>query len=180
MANQTNMDHDAHDAVDVPSGSAFHAAAISIYGSRRPCSAPCRIISTKHYRKVYEEEDAVRRSRPSAAPKRRKSASALCAGKQNPDGITDNVSKKKIRQQESELRKRRCQRLFGEVKKNPVPESEVAASGDYLGDAIKPLLKTATASFGITALNELQQLHNKNLWLKTDSLLGVMEHINKR
>ena len=28
-------------------------------------------------------------------------------------------------------------------------------------DKIKPLLRSATASFGITALNELQQLYNK-------------------
>ncbi|MFR7741938.1 MAG: hypothetical protein ACLU3I_00485 [Acutalibacteraceae bacterium] len=44
-------------------------------GSRRPCSAPPRtMILTKHYRKVYDEEDAVRAGtgKLSAAPKRRK------------------------------------------------------------------------------------------------------------
>ena len=46
---------------------------------------------------------------------------------------------------------------------------------------IKPLLKSATASFGITALNELQQLHNKKS-LAEDGAFAVetLEYINKR
>ena len=36
-----------------------------------------------------------------------------------------------------------------------------------LHDKIKPLLKYATASFGITAFNELQNFTTENLWLKT-------------
>lgn len=48
-------------------------------------------------------------------------------------------------------------------------------------DKIKPLLKTATASFGITALNELQQLHNgKSLVEDGQFAIEVMEHINKK
>ena len=49
------------------------------------------------------------------------------------------------------------------------------------GDKIKPLLKTATASFGITALNDLQELYNgKSLVEDGQFALEVMEHINKR
>ena len=48
-------------------------------------------------------------------------------------------------------------------------------------DKIKPLLKTATASFGITALNELQQLHNKKSLVEDGQFaIEVMEHINKK
>ena len=50
-----------------------------------------------------------------------------------------------------------------------------------LNDKIKPLLKAATASFGITALNELQQLYNgKSLVEDGQFALEVLEFINKR
>ena len=48
-------------------------------------------------------------------------------------------------------------------------------------DRIKPLLKSATASFGITAFNELQQLHNKKSLVEDGAFaLEVLEYINKR
>ena len=48
-------------------------------------------------------------------------------------------------------------------------------------DKIKPLLRMATASFGITALNELQQLYNgKSLVEDGDFALEVMRHINDK
>ena len=56
--------------------------------------------------------------------------------------------------------------------------------GAYMGhlkpsDKIEPLLKYATASFGITALNELQQLHNgKSLVEDGEFALEVMRYIN--
>ena len=51
----------------------------------------------------------------------------------------------------------------------------------HLGDKIKPLLKSATASFGITALNELQQLYNgKSIAEDGQFALEVMEHINAK
>ncbi len=59
--------------------------------------------------------------------------------------------------------------------------------GGFLGgnlkltDKIKPLLKSATASFGFTALNELQELYNgKSLVEDGEFAVSVMEHINKR
>ena len=49
------------------------------------------------------------------------------------------------------------------------------------GDKIKPVLKSATASFGITALNELQELYNgKSLVEDGQFALEVMEYINKK
>ena len=48
-----------------------------------------------------------------------------------------------------------------------------------LTDKIKPLLKYATASFGITALNELQELYNgKSLVEDGQFALDVLEYIN--
>lgn len=55
--------------------------------------------------------------------------------------------------------------------------------GGHLGlnDKIEPLLKSATASFGITALNELQELYNgKSLVEDGEFALEVMNYINKR
>lgn len=50
-----------------------------------------------------------------------------------------------------------------------------------LSDKIKPLLKSATASFGITALNELQELYNgKSLVEDGQFALEVLEYINNR
>ena len=50
-----------------------------------------------------------------------------------------------------------------------------------LHDKIKPILKTATASFGITAFNELQQLYNgKSLVEDGQFALEVLEHINNK
>ncbi len=66
---------------------------------------------------------------------------------------------------------------------NPLAYCEGGFYGGHLGihDKIKPLLKSATASFGITALNELQQLHNKKSLVEDGEFaLEVMEYINKK
>lgn len=48
-------------------------------------------------------------------------------------------------------------------------------------DKIKPLLKYATASFGITAFNELQMLYNKKSLVQDGQFaLNVLEYINKK
>lgn len=50
-----------------------------------------------------------------------------------------------------------------------------------LSDKIKPILKSATASFGITALNELQMIYNgKSLVEDGAFAVEVLEHINKK
>lgn len=66
---------------------------------------------------------------------------------------------------------------------NPLAYCEGGFLGGNLGlhDKIKPLLKSATASFGITALNELQELYNgKSLVEDGQFALEVMEHINEK
>ena len=100
-------------------------AAISIYWiAQAVFGAVQDYFLTKHYRKVYEEEDAVKQE---IAAKRRaeeaeKERQRALRREQNPDGITDNVSKKKIRQQEKEAAEKAAKAY--EARKNPVQESE--------------------------------------------------------
>lgn len=74
---------------------------------------------------------------------------------------------------------------LGEMKAstNPLMYCEGGFYGGHLkpSDKIKPILKPMTASFGITALNELQELYNKKS-IREDGqfALEVMEYINKR
>ncbi len=66
---------------------------------------------------------------------------------------------------------------------NPLAYCEGGFYGGHLkySDRIAPLLKASTASFGITALNELQELHNKKSIAQDGQFaLEVMEYINKK
>ena len=100
-------------------------AAISIYWiAQAVFGAVQDYFLTKHYRKIYDEEDAVKQE---LAAKRRgeeaeKVRQRALRREQNPDGITDNVSKKKIRQQEKEAAEKASREY--EARKNPVQESE--------------------------------------------------------
>ncbi len=65
---------------------------------------------------------------------------------------------------------------------NPLAYCEGGFYGGHLGihDKIKPLLRSATASFGITALNELQQLYNKRSLVQDGEFaIKTLEHINE-
>lgn len=73
---------------------------------------------------------------------------------------------------------------LGEMKasSNPLAYTEGGFLGGHLNihDKIQPLLKSATASFGITALNELQQLYNqKSLVEDGQFALDTLKHINE-
>ena len=100
-------------------------AAISIYWiAQAVFGAVQDYFLTVHYRKVYDEEDAVKQE---LAAKRRaeeaeKERQRALRRELNPDGITDNVSKKKVRQQEKEAAEKAARAY--EAKKNPVQESE--------------------------------------------------------
>lgn len=66
---------------------------------------------------------------------------------------------------------------------NPVGFCEGGFYGGHLkpSDKIKPLLKAMTISFGITALNELQELYNSKSLVQDGAFaLEVMEHINHK
>ncbi len=74
---------------------------------------------------------------------------------------------------------------LGEMRASTNPLAYCAGGfyGGHLGihDKIKPLLKAATASFGITALNELQELHNgKSLVEDGQFAIDTLQHINDK
>ena len=74
---------------------------------------------------------------------------------------------------------------LGEMKAstNPLAYCEGGFYGGKLNpdDKIKPLLKAATASFGITALNELQELYNGRSLVEDGAFaLEVMDYINEK
>ena len=79
----------------------------------------------------------------------------------------------------------RTYEYLGEMKAsiNPLAFCEGGFYGGHLGynEKIKPALESATASFGITALNELQRLYNgKSIYEDGKFTLEVMEYINKK
>jgi ribonucleoside-triphosphate reductase len=64
---------------------------------------------------------------------------------------------------------------------NPLAYTEGGFLGGHLAphDKIRPLLDYATASFGFTALNELQQLHNQTSLVEDGAFaLATLQHIN--
>ena len=66
---------------------------------------------------------------------------------------------------------------------NPLAYCEGGFYGGHLkpGDKIRPLLRPMTASFGITALNELQELYNgKSITEDGEFALEVLKYINKK
>ena len=74
---------------------------------------------------------------------------------------------------------------LGEMKAstNPIAYCQGGFYGGHLdpSDKIKPLLEAATFSFGITALNELQEFYNgKSLVEDGEFALEVMHHINEK
>ena len=80
---------------------------------------------------------------------------------------------------------KRTYEYLGEMKAstNPIMYCEGGVYGGHLkpSDKIKPLLKPMTASFGITALNELQRLYNgKSIAEDGEFALEVMQHINQK
>ena len=79
----------------------------------------------------------------------------------------------------------RTYEYLGEMKAsiNPLAFCEGGFYGGHLGynEKIKPVLESATASFGITALNELQRLYNgKSIFQDGQFAIEVMEHINEK
>lgn len=80
---------------------------------------------------------------------------------------------------------KRTYEYLGEMRAstNPIVYCEGGFYGGHLkpGDKIKPLLKPMTSSFGITALNELQELYNgKSIAEDGEFALEVMNHINDK
>ena len=116
-------------------------AALSIYWIAQALFGTVQdYFLTIHFRKVYDAEDAERQER--AALKRaeeiEKERQRQLRREQNPDGIMDNVSKKKLRQQEKESADRAAREY--EAKKNPAPEAKDDKQ-PLSGDAARPYAK---------------------------------------
>lgn len=80
---------------------------------------------------------------------------------------------------------RRTYDYIGEMKasRNPLAFCEGGFLGGHLepDEKIKPILKSCTISFGVTALNELQRLYNgKSIAEDGEFVLEVMKYIDKR
>ena len=101
-------------------------AAISIYWIAQAVFGTVQdVILTKHYRKVYDAEDAERQEKAALrrAEEAEKERQRQLRREQNPDGIlADNVSKKKLRQQEKEAAEKAAREYA--AKKNPELEKE--------------------------------------------------------
>ena len=101
-------------------------AAISIYWiAQAVFGAVQDYFLTKHYRKVYDAEDAVRQEKAALrrAEEAEKERQRQLRREQNPDGVlADNVSKKKLRQQEKEAAEKAAREYA--AKKNPELEQD--------------------------------------------------------
>ena len=103
------------------------------------------VFLTKHYRKIYDAEDAVRLQRAleeeaAEAEKERLRAERRAA---NPDGITQNTSKKKLQQKqqrEEEAAKREAAKEYA-VKKGIAVEEKVEEKTTLSGIAERPYCK---------------------------------------
>jgi len=101
-------------------------------------------ILTKHYRKVYDAEDAVRLQKAMEAEALEAEKERLRAEKRaaNPDGITENTSKKKLQQQkkqEQEAAKREAAKEYAARK--GIQTEEEAEAKVLSGDPSRPYAK---------------------------------------
>ena len=102
------------------------------------------VILTKHFRKVYDEEDAIRRARAAEEEKLLAEKERIRAERRaaNPDGITENTSKKKLQkklQNEQEAAKAAAKREY-EAKKGIVAD-EAPVKETMSGIADRPYCK---------------------------------------
>ena len=100
---------------------------------------------TKHYRKIYDAEDAVRLQKAMEQEKLEQEKERLRAERRaaNPDGITENTSKKKLQQaklREEEAAKAAAAKEYA-AKKGVVTEEEPAKKQALSGVAERPYCK---------------------------------------
>ena len=102
-------------------------------------------IMTKHYRKIYDAEDAVRLQRYMEAERLEAEKERLRAERRaaNPDGITENTSKKKLQQKqqrEAEAAKREAAKEYA-AKKGIVIEEKKEENTTLSGIPERPYCK---------------------------------------
>lgn len=118
-------------------------AAISIYWVAQAVFGTVQdVILTKHYRKIYEAEDAQRRERAAVQAAKEAERERLRAErreKYGEEGLLDpNTSKKKLKQQAEEAKAAKAEAY--EARMNPTPETEdtVAEDKHFSGDPERP------------------------------------------
>ena len=104
------------------------------------------IILTKHYRKIYDAEDAIRLQRALEQERLEAEKEAIRAERRaaNPDGITENTSKKKLQQkqkQEQQAAKAAAAKEYAVKKGLPVEEPETEENKPLSGIADRPFCK---------------------------------------
>ena len=117
-------------------------AALSIYWIAQAVFGTVQdYFLTVHYRKVYDAEDALKQERAALkrAEEMEKGRQRQLRREQNPDGIMDNVSKKKLRQQEKEAADKAAREY--EARKNPVAADAQDEKKPLSGDAARPYAK---------------------------------------
>ena len=103
-------------------------------------------ILTRHYRKVYDAEDAVRLQKKLEADRLEEEKERLRAERRaaNPDGITANTSKKKLQQKqqrEEEAAKREAAKEYAAKKGLIIEEEEVQENTALSGISDRPFCK---------------------------------------
>lgn len=114
-------------------------AALSLYWIAQGLFSTIQdVVLTRHYTKIYDREDAERQAR--AAQRRAEEAERerqrQLRREQNPDGIMDNVSKKKLKQQEKEAAERAAREYA--AKKNPTAAAAEQKEQPLSGDPERP------------------------------------------
>ena len=104
------------------------------------------IILTKHYRKIYDAEDAIRLQKALEQERLEAEKEAIRAERRaaNPDGITENTSKKKLQQkqkQEQQAAKAAAAKEYAAKKGIPVEEPETEEKKPLSGIAERPFCK---------------------------------------
>ena len=104
------------------------------------------IILTKHYRKIYDAEDAIRLQKALEQERLEAEKEAIRAERRaaNPDGITENTSKKKLQQkqkQEQQAAKAAAAKEYAAKKGIPVEEPETEEKKPLSGLAERPFCK---------------------------------------
>lgn len=115
-------------------------AAISVYWIAQAIFGTVQdYFLTVHFRKDYEDEDAIKRQQAALrrAEEAEKERLRALRREQNPDGIMDNVSKKKLKQQEKEAAEKAARAY--EAKKNGAAEDE--ENKPLSGDPERPYSK---------------------------------------
>ena len=104
------------------------------------------VILTKHYRKIYDAEDAVRLQKALEQERLEAEKEAIRAERRaaNPDGITENTSKKKLQQkkkQEQQAAKAAAAKEYAAKKGLPVEEPEKEEKKTLSGIQDRPYCK---------------------------------------